>query len=80
MRTVPGTPEAEEIVRTILGLGENLRVNVVAEGVETEQQAQFLATAGCRFAQGYFYAKPAPPQLVADLLRNQLSQHKGHQS
>lgn len=76
VRTVPGTPEAEGIVRTILGLGENLRVNVVAEGVETEQQAQFLAAAGCQFAQGYFYAKPAPPQLVADLLRNQLSQHK----
>ena len=50
--------QASTIVRATLDLAHNLGFNVVAEGVETEQQAQQLKDWGCEFAQGYFYAKP----------------------
>ena len=50
--------QASTIVRATLDLAHNLGFNVVAEGVETQQQAQQLKDWGCEFAQGYFYAKP----------------------
>jgi diguanylate cyclase (GGDEF)-like protein len=54
-----------EIVRTIVALARALRLQVVAEGVETEDQAEFLRSCGCEQAQGYLYARPMPPaQLV----------------
>jgi len=46
------------IVQTIIALGKVLRLEVVAEGVETEQQAAFLRKNGCPIGQGYFFARP----------------------
>jgi EAL domain-containing protein (putative c-di-GMP-specific phosphodiesterase class I) len=48
------------ILRSILGLGRELGVAVIAEGVETEQQFQVLKQLGCPQAQGYLFARPAP--------------------
>jgi diguanylate cyclase (GGDEF)-like protein/PAS domain S-box-containing protein len=50
----------EAVVRAIIGLGERLDVDVIAEGVETEQQAARLVELGCRYAQGFLYAHPRP--------------------
>lgn len=52
------------IVRTIVGLAHNLDLNVVAEGVETTDQHQLLALAGCGAAQGYLFAEPMPAKSV----------------
>jgi diguanylate cyclase (GGDEF)-like protein/PAS domain S-box-containing protein len=54
------TMDAENyaIVRTIIGLAHNLELKVVAEGVETPDQHQLLALAGCGSAQGYLFAEP----------------------
>ncbi len=49
-----------KIVQTILLLGKGLGIEVVAEGVETLQQAEALRKLGCERAQGYFFARPAP--------------------
>jgi diguanylate cyclase (GGDEF)-like protein/PAS domain S-box-containing protein len=46
------------IVHTIAGLGKALRLDVVAEGVETEHQRAFIAAAGCHRYQGYLYSRP----------------------
>lgn len=46
------------IVKTIIALGKNLGMSVIAEGVETEQQQHFLIASGCLLVQGYFYSKP----------------------
>ena len=46
------------IVKTILELGKNLNLRVVAEGVETESQLAYLANYGCQIFQGYFFEKP----------------------
>ena len=48
------------IARTIINLGAGLGLMVIAEGVETEAQHQFLASAGCQFFQGYLFGKPMP--------------------
>lgn len=61
---VPGTSVAEGIVHTIVGLSNHLPLQIVGEGVQTEDQARFLAGSGCRFAQGYYFGKPMP---AADL-------------
>lgn len=51
---------SQSIVRAILGLGESLGLDVVAEGVETAEQAALLEKLGCRHAQGYLYGRPMP--------------------
>jgi EAL domain-containing protein (putative c-di-GMP-specific phosphodiesterase class I) len=48
------------IVRSSIRLGHELKINVVAEGVETEEQYQFLLEAGCNMVQGYLISKPLP--------------------
>ena len=60
------TMDAENyaIVKTIIGLARNLELEVVAEGVETPNQHQLLALAGCGSAQGYLFAEPMPANSV----------------
>jgi len=55
----------EAITIAIIQLGKSLNLSVIAEGVETEEQAVFLLRHGCVHAQGYFYSRPV---LAADLL------------
>ena len=47
-----------EIVRTILNLAENLDMDVVAEGVETQEQMSLLRNLSCQSGQGYFFSRP----------------------
>jgi EAL domain-containing protein (putative c-di-GMP-specific phosphodiesterase class I) len=49
-----------DIVRTIIALAQALEVKVIAEGVETAQQRQFLKEQNCHYAQGYLLSKPVP--------------------
>jgi diguanylate cyclase (GGDEF)-like protein/PAS domain S-box-containing protein len=56
--------ESYAIVKTIVGLARNLDLKVVAEGVETTNQHQLLALAGCGSAQGYLFAEPMPAKSV----------------
>ncbi|MEK6228358.1 MAG: EAL domain-containing protein [Actinomycetota bacterium] len=61
---VQGLPEvdtARTLVTAIMYLGEGFGLEVIAEGVETEAQRQFLLKAGCRFAQGYLFSPPVEP-------------------
>lgn len=60
------TMDAENfaIVKTIVGLAQNLELKVIAEGVETPDQQQLLALAGCGSAQGYLFAEPMPANNV----------------
>ncbi|MGZ5049430.1 MAG: EAL domain-containing protein [Methylobacter sp.] len=60
------------IIRTILSLGENLDLTIIAEGVETEVQREYLINYGCRIFQGYLFGKPVPAdQFRQELLANQ---------
>lgn len=56
------------IVRTIIELGRNLGLAVLAEGIESAEQARLLAGIGCELGQGFYFARPAPlQQLLGDL-------------
>lgn len=54
------TRSGTAIVKSMIHLGRNMEIDVVAEGVETAKQAALLKELGCRFAQGYYYSKPLP--------------------
>ncbi|MDQ6648899.1 MAG: EAL domain-containing protein, partial [Actinomycetota bacterium] len=67
-------PSDAAIVRSVIELGHNLGLDVVAEGVETEEVLQTLIALGCDVVQGYLLAKPFP----AERLEGWLQQHAAH--
>ncbi len=62
------------ITSAIVSLGRTLELEVVAEGVETEEQAQFLEGAGCEMFQGFLFAKPLPASEVGNLIAKLVAQ------
>lgn len=64
----PNDPDDRAIVAAIISLAATLGLEVVAEGVENEAQAQFLLAAGCPEIQGYLIGRPQPPETIAELL------------
>ncbi|RDE24442.1 EAL domain-containing protein [Motiliproteus coralliicola] len=68
VRNVASNPAGAVIVNTILSLGKNLDLEVVAEGVEQTSEAAYLSTKGCDLLQGYLFSKPIPnPQFMERL-------------
>jgi diguanylate cyclase (GGDEF)-like protein len=63
--------ENTEIVRTILTLADNLGLDVIAEGVETVDQLEKLRQYGCRYAQGFLFAKPMPANEIEERMKTQ---------
>lgn len=61
-------PDNAAIVSTIIGLGRNMKLNVIAEGVETEEQLAFLKQRDCIEMQGYLFSKPLPAEELERLL------------
>ena len=64
--------KGKAIVKTILMLGENLGIEVVAEGIETEVQLETLLALGCSFGQGFLFARPMTSDDAASALKNGL--------
>src|SRR5256885_1293361 len=65
--------EGMEIARTILPMANNLRLDVVAEGVETVQQVAMLKKLQCKYGQGYYFSKPLSAEGTAALLAGDLT-------
>ncbi|HWG58097.1 MAG TPA: EAL domain-containing protein [Candidatus Acidoferrales bacterium] len=57
---ISGHADGMEIARTIMPLAKNLHLDVVAEGVETAEQAEELKKLECKYAQGFYFSKPLP--------------------
>jgi len=67
-----GTEQGDtQLVRMVLGLSQELGIEVIAEGVETVLQANELRRLGCRIAQGYLYSRPVQLADAEEMLRQQ---------
>lgn len=69
VRDIPASQDDAAIVRAIISLAQALKMKVIAEGVETEEQKNFLAALGCDEYQGFYFSKPLPPEEFEALLR-----------
>jgi diguanylate cyclase (GGDEF)-like protein/PAS domain S-box-containing protein len=63
-----GTKNTLDLVKVIVSLASSMQMNVVAEGIETEEQLKVLQEVGCRQGQGYLFAKPLPDAEFRELL------------
>ncbi len=66
---VPHDEDDVAIVRAVIALATSMNMSMIAEGVETAQQRDFLLQNGCSDIQGYFYARPMPAEKMTTLLR-----------
>jgi diguanylate cyclase (GGDEF)-like protein/PAS domain S-box-containing protein len=66
---IPQEPERAGLARALIALARGMNFEVVAKGVETPAQREFLAEAGCRVCQGDLFAPPNTPDAVASMLR-----------
>ena len=72
VRNLAGSEEDAAVVKAILYLAQSFDLSVIAEGIETEQQAALLQELGCQFGQGFLYAKPLPATQMLKFLDAQL--------
>lgn len=69
VRDITTSPDAAAICVSVIGLAHNLKLKVIAEGVETEGQLNYLRRHGCDEMQGYLFSRPLPADGCAQLLR-----------
>ena len=77
IQDIPKSTQDMEIVQAIIVMAHTLHLKVVTEGVETEQQYEFLNHYGCDFVQGYLLSHPVPLEELRPVL-NKINQHKHH--
>ena len=65
---IHSSTQDQAIAKTIITLGRSLNKNVLAEGVETIEQLEFLESIGCNEIQGYYYNKPLTPNDIEPIL------------
>jgi diguanylate cyclase (GGDEF)-like protein len=69
VRNIHGDPGNAAIARTIITLGHSLDLEVLAEGIETVAERNWLLAAGCELAQGYLYSRPLGAAAMGDMVR-----------
>lgn len=71
VRDLPGNFEDAAITKAIIAMAHSLKMDVIAEGIETAAQADFLRAHGCTSCQGFLYGRPLPPAQIRALLECQ---------
>jgi diguanylate cyclase (GGDEF)-like protein len=69
IRAITSNPDDASIVCAVIGLGRNLHMRVVAEGIETQEQLAFLQDRECPLGQGHYFSQPLPGRECTQLLR-----------
>ena len=70
VRDMHENENSKALVKSIIALGKNLDMSVVAEGVEKQEEAQSLKSMGCDYAQGYYFSKPMSEEDVIECVSN----------
>ena len=70
IRQISTAGDDTTIVKAVIGMARGLKLRVIAEGVETQEEAAFLRAYRCEEAQGYFFSRPVPAQQFAMFLKN----------
>lgn len=70
IKDIPDDEEDVVISKAIIALAKSLNIGVIAEGVETEDQKEFLLQNDCKYIQGYFYSKPVPLDEIEIMIQN----------
>jgi EAL domain-containing protein (putative c-di-GMP-specific phosphodiesterase class I) len=70
VRQINSAPDDTTIVTAVIGMGRSLKLRVVAEGVETQEQLEFLRAHQCEEAQGYYFSRPVAPRQFGILLKS----------
>ena len=68
VRGLPQNPEDAAITRAIIAMARSLKMEIVAEGIETQEQSDFLRANGCDKSQGYLYGRPCPAAQIGQML------------
>jgi EAL domain-containing protein (putative c-di-GMP-specific phosphodiesterase class I) len=68
VRDLAENPNDTAILQAVLHLGQSLGIDTVAEGIETQVQADFLRAQGCNLGQGYLFGKAVPRARIPDLV------------
>lgn len=76
IRDIASDSDDAEIVQTIISMGQNLRLNVIAEGVESDAQVSFLNQFKCDTYQGYLFGRPEPIEVFMGQHFSDVMQHK----
>jgi len=71
VRDVPSNRNKSELVKALISIAQTLNLELVAEGVETFEQASYLQAHGCQVAQGFLFGKPMPRTTFEEMLRGE---------
>jgi diguanylate cyclase (GGDEF)-like protein/PAS domain S-box-containing protein len=77
VRQITTSPDETTIVTAVISMGRSLKLRVVAEGVETQEELAFLQAHQCEEAQGHYFSQPVLPQQFAKLLRTGIPEASG---
>jgi len=78
VHNIGSSKDHEAIVKTIITMADNLGLEVVAEGVETTRQSDFLMEHHCHIMQGYYFSRPLDPEAARRLMNKPISVGSGH--
>jgi EAL domain-containing protein (putative c-di-GMP-specific phosphodiesterase class I) len=69
IRDIPGSEDDNAIVKAVIAISKSLNLDVIAEGVETREQRDFVLENGCSKIQGYYYSHPLPADEMQEMLK-----------
>lgn len=69
VQDVTSNPDSAAVTNAIIALAKNLRLNITAEGVETQEQLDYLQMQGCEEGQGFYFSRPVPPEIITKILK-----------
>ncbi len=74
VQDVTSNPDSAAITDAIIALAKSLRLNITAEGVETQEQLDYLRMRGCDEGQGFYFSRPVPADIIAPMLQKSFQQ------